>query len=80
MCDTGSSGRIPTSRPFGSQSTIADGRGALPVGFGRMELLEPPKVDPPKLRELDMGRYLLLWLLGVPIPILVLIWAFGGLS
>jgi len=27
-----------------------------------------------------MGRYLLLWLLGVPIPILVLIWAFGGLN
>jgi len=26
-----------------------------------------------------MGRYLLLWLLGVPIPILVLIWLFGGL-
>jgi len=26
-----------------------------------------------------MGRYLLLWLLGVPIPILVLIWMFGGL-
>jgi len=26
-----------------------------------------------------MGRYLLLWLLGVPIPILVLIYAFGGL-
>jgi len=26
-----------------------------------------------------MGRYVLLWLLGVPIPILVLIWAFGGL-
>jgi len=26
-----------------------------------------------------MGRYLLLWLLGVPIPILLLIWAFGGL-
>ena len=25
-----------------------------------------------------MGRYLLLWLLGVPIPILILIWAFGG--
>jgi hypothetical protein len=25
-----------------------------------------------------MGRYLLLWLLGVPIPILLLIWAFGG--
>jgi hypothetical protein len=27
----------------------------------------------------DMGRYLLLWLLGVPLPILVLIYAFGGL-
>jgi hypothetical protein len=30
--------------------------------------------------EIDaMGRYALLWLLGVPIPILILIWAFGGL-
>jgi hypothetical protein len=27
----------------------------------------------------DMGRYLLLWLLGIPIPILLLIWLFGGL-
>jgi len=26
-----------------------------------------------------VGRYLLLWLIGVPIPILLLIWAFGGL-
>jgi hypothetical protein len=30
-------------------------------------------------RESMMGRYLLLWFLGVPIPILVLIYAFGGL-
>jgi hypothetical protein len=30
--------------------------------------------------EKPMGRYLLLWLLGVPIPILVLIFAFGGLN
>ena len=29
--------------------------------------------------EKAMGRYLLLWPLGVPIPILILIWAFGGL-
>jgi hypothetical protein len=29
--------------------------------------------------EPTMGRYLLLWLIGVPIPILVLIWIFGGL-
>jgi len=28
---------------------------------------------------MKMGRHLLLWLLGVPIPILLLIWAFGGL-
>jgi hypothetical protein len=27
-----------------------------------------------------MGRYLLLWFLGIPIPVLVLIWAFGGLN
>jgi hypothetical protein len=26
-----------------------------------------------------MGRYLLLWLLGIPLPILLLIWLFGGL-
>jgi len=26
-----------------------------------------------------MGRYLLLWLLGIPLPILLLIWMFGGL-
>jgi hypothetical protein len=27
-----------------------------------------------------MGRYLLLWLIGVPLPLLVLIFAFGGLQ
>jgi hypothetical protein len=32
-----------------------------------------------RLEENAMGRGILLWLLGVPIPILVLIWAFGGL-
>jgi len=26
-----------------------------------------------------MGRGLLLWLIGVPIPIIILIWLFGGL-
>jgi hypothetical protein len=30
--------------------------------------------------EKVMGRYLLLWLLGIPIPVLILIWMFGGLS
>ena len=28
---------------------------------------------------IHMGRYLLLWLLGIPLPILMLIYAFGGL-
>jgi hypothetical protein len=27
-----------------------------------------------------MSRYLLLWVIGVPIPILLLIWLFGGLN
>jgi hypothetical protein len=26
-----------------------------------------------------MGRYLLLWLIGVPLPILLIIWLLGGL-
>jgi len=26
-----------------------------------------------------MGRGLLLWLLGIPLPIILLIWLFGGL-
>jgi hypothetical protein len=30
--------------------------------------------------EISMGRYFLLWMLGVPLPILLLIWAFGGLN
>ncbi len=32
-----------------------------------------------RLRSTIMGRYLLLWLLGIPLPILALIWVFGGL-
>jgi hypothetical protein len=31
------------------------------------------------LRDTTMGRYLLLWVLGIPLPILLLIWLFGGL-
>ena len=29
--------------------------------------------------EAKMGRGLLLWLIGIPIPIILLIWLFGGL-
>jgi hypothetical protein len=29
--------------------------------------------------EKNMGRGLLLWLIGIPLPIILLIWLFGGL-
>ena len=43
----------------------------------------PPRIYPhhPMMDgDASMGRYLLLWLLGIPLPILVLIYAFGGLN
>ena len=33
----------------------------------------------PWLKEDDMGRGLLLWLIGIPLPIILLIWLLGGL-
>jgi hypothetical protein len=30
-------------------------------------------------KETQMGRGLLLWLIGIPIPIILLVWLFGGL-
>jgi hypothetical protein len=30
--------------------------------------------------EDKMGRGLLLWLIGIPLPIILVIWLFGGLS
>jgi hypothetical protein len=30
-------------------------------------------------KEAQMGRGLLLWLIGIPIPIIPLVWLFGGL-
>jgi len=30
--------------------------------------------------ERPMGRGLLLWLIGIPLPIILIIWLFGGLS
>jgi len=30
--------------------------------------------------EAEMGRGLLLWLIGIPLPIILLVWLFGGLS
>jgi hypothetical protein len=31
-----------------------------------------------KVMEASMGRGLLLWLLGVPIPVIILLWLFFG--
>jgi len=31
-----------------------------------------------QLEEEDMGRGLLLWMLGVPIPVILLLWLFFG--
>jgi hypothetical protein len=31
------------------------------------------------IMEIAMGRGLLLWLIGIPIPIILLVWLFGGL-
>jgi hypothetical protein len=32
-----------------------------------------------RFQEDDMGRALLLWLIGIPIPIILIIWLLGGL-
>ena len=48
-----------------------------------MELISRPAVVKAlyegERKEDVMGRGLLLWLLGIPIPIILLIWVFGGL-
>jgi hypothetical protein len=31
-----------------------------------------------ELKEANMGRGILLWLLGVPIPVIILLWLFFG--
>ncbi len=33
-----------------------------------------------KPKGIEMGRGLLLWLIGIPLPIILIIWLFGGLS
>jgi hypothetical protein len=41
---------------------------------GRAALL--PQYQP---EENDMGRGLLLWLIGIPLPIILIVWLLGGL-
>jgi hypothetical protein len=35
-------------------------------------------LNPRVLQEAAMGRGLLLWLIGVPIPVIILLWLFFG--
>jgi hypothetical protein len=63
--------------------------GRKPEHLRPRELGETPAAEPFRKNGINstsfpigdhpMGRYILLWLLGVPIPILILSWAFGGL-
>lgn len=46
-----------------------------------MELMRTPRVPmPDKAWETSMGKGLLLWLIGIPLPIILLVWLLGGLS
>jgi hypothetical protein len=60
-----------------SQSAASAFRSTIHIEVMCLELVFTCRV--PLSRRTDMGRYMLLWLIGVPIPILVLIWLFGGL-
>jgi len=53
---------------------------AKQLGLRTLELKAPRLVGlRDNKQEETMGRGLLLWLIGIPIPIIILIWAFGGL-
>ena len=30
--------------------------------------------------EIVMGKGLILWIIGIPLPIIILVWLFGGLN
>jgi hypothetical protein len=52
----------------------------LIVSYLAMEPCYRPRVQTMQThKEATMGRGLLLWLIGIPIPIILLIWLFGGL-
>jgi hypothetical protein len=51
------------------------GEGTLPSAVRSADA----NVDGKTEEENTMGRGLLLWLIGIPLPIILLIWLFGGL-
>lgn len=62
-------------RPFGSVSPVPP-RSGNPAQTRRLPSARETMTT---TERRIMGRYLLLWLLGIPLPILLLIWVFGGL-
>jgi hypothetical protein len=63
---------LRTARVYGKSATPLRAEPTLTAGVKRMTAGNDMETN-------TMGRFVLLWLLGVPIPILVLIWALGGL-
>ncbi|HKS18795.1 MAG TPA: hypothetical protein VJS63_06260 [Bradyrhizobium sp.] len=54
-----------------------------PCGFEKLQAIMeqanlPCVVLRTKIEEETMGRGILLWLLGVPIPVIILLWLFFG--
>ena len=51
-----------------------------PLVGAQLEQALAARVHPPTMRleEETMGRGILLWLLGVPIPVIILLWLFFG--
>jgi hypothetical protein len=60
-------------RPTGARFLIS-----RRAGTGCRSWRSSPTFGP--LWRLTMGRGLLLWMIGIPLPIILLIWLFGGLS
>jgi hypothetical protein len=64
------------STPLASQHQTPPIDKGSPLGS---ELRPPTRVaHPSRVEEAMMGRGILLWLLGVPIPVIILLWLFFG--
>ena len=64
------------SAPASIKPTLRTAREARPIGTSRdRRTLVSRGVNP----EDVMGRGLLLWLIGIPLPIILIVWLLGGL-
>jgi hypothetical protein len=59
----------PTTASISQRIPAADGTSTGRPALPRQHQLE----------ESDMGRGLLLWLIGIPLPIILIVWLLGGL-